>query len=434
MSLELRPECKARLVEILLQVLPGIKITNSIFLVFESYQKLHEGDKTLSKNGKPQKELISYISDQPFYDFIHGRLATILQNSYEYESSSPTLFLKDLPGISIPELSNKLIEEFDSLPWEYTLVLELPKEFGEKVLSKSDRVGLSDTVFLSKYTESLEANFALETGNPKRDRSLYGLSTSSILGFGKNTWKKDGYYLISKVKGYIGHYGGTSPISDFQNMVKSIFGVLAAYRIIEVSRVNFDNIYSYSKLYILSFLSSKSKWTIENTFQTHTAISQGLASIKFNSNILEWTEGQQLSFIFEGLKAVSAILTNDAIGSKIALSSQWIFESFGNEDLIMSFVQSMTAAEVLLSDKDLADKVGVRELLGSRCAYLISGNHSEREEIFKNFQKIYDVRSHIVHQGKKRLEEQEFASLFQLRWMCSRIIQEEIRLLQKESK
>jgi hypothetical protein len=57
--------------------------------------------------------------------------------------------------------------------------------------------------------------------------------------------------------------------------------------------------------------------------------------------------------------------------------------------------------EILLGDKAASDLMGLGELLRNRCAYLISRNHAEREEILQDFKEIYAVRSHIVHAGKK---------------------------------
>ena len=87
--------------------------------------------------------------------------------------------------------------------------------------------------------------------------------------------------------------------------------------------------------------------------------------------------------------------------------------------------------EILLGDKAASDLMGLGELLRNRCAYLISRSHEEREEVLKNFQKVYAVRSHIVHAGKKKLDTNEQVLFANLKWMCHRVIQEEVKLLQQ---
>jgi Apea-like HEPN len=93
----------------------------------------------------------------------------------------------------------------------------------------------------------------------------------------------------------------------------------------------------------------------------------------------------------------------------------------------------MIALEILLGDKQRSDLMGLSELLRNRCAYLIGKNQRQRESILDDFGRIYDVRSQIVHRGKSRLSRQEQYLFFRLRWMCFRVIQEEVRLLEADT-
>ena len=77
--------------------------------------------------------------------------------------------------------------------------------------------------------------------------------------------------------------------------------------------------------------------------------------------------------------------------------------------------------------------VRVNILLRNRCAYLISGSNEEREAILRDFQQIYNVRSSIVHAGKKRLNSEEHVLLEKLRRLCRRVISKEIGLLNNET-
>jgi hypothetical protein len=88
--------------------------------------------------------------------------------------------------------------------------------------------------------------------------------------------------------------------------------------------------------------------------------------------------------------------------------------------------------EILLGDKAASDLMGLGELLRNRCAYLISRSHDEREKILEDFKGIYAVRSHIVHAGKKKLNAKERELFVELQWMCRRVIQEEVKLLQRK--
>lgn len=71
---------------------------------------------------------------------------------------------------------------------------------------------------------------------------------------------------------------------------------------------------------------------------------------------------------------------------------------------------------------------------GNRCAYLIATSHAERSELLQEFRNIYEVRSKIVHRGKSRLLLGERRLFNKLHWMCRRVIQEEVRLVEEDAK
>ncbi|ALL66806.1 hypothetical protein K788_0003050 [Paraburkholderia caribensis MBA4] len=107
-------------------------------------------------------------------------------------------------------------------------------------------------------------------------------------------------------------------------------------------------------------------------------------------------------------------------------------DSYCGTDELLQYVQAAVVVEILLGDKAVSDQTGLGELLANRCAYLIANSHSMRNEILEVFRKINDVRSKIVHRGKSQLTKSERYLFFRLRWICSRIIQEEVRLIANE--
>ena len=98
----------------------------------------------------------------------------------------------------------------------------------------------------------------------------------------------------------------------------------------------------------------------------------------------------------------------------------------------MSFVQSMVVLEILLGDEETSDEIGLGELLRNRCAYLIGKSHQQRSDRLREFKEIYRVRSQIVHSGKSRLTPHERVLFDTLRWMCRRVIHEELSLLEAD--
>jgi hypothetical protein len=90
--------------------------------------------------------------------------------------------------------------------------------------------------------------------------------------------------------------------------------------------------------------------------------------------------------------------------------------------------------EILLGEKATSDLMGIGELIGNRCSYLIGKSHKQRSDVLSTFKKIYDIRSGIVHRGKNRLSWEERRLSLRLQWMCLRAIQEEVELLKKDIK
>jgi hypothetical protein len=89
----------------------------------------------------------------------------------------------------------------------------------------------------------------------------------------------------------------------------------------------------------------------------------------------------------------------------------------------------MVVLEILLGDKLMSDEIGVGKLISNRFAYLIGTTHEERTYYLATFNKIYDIRSQIVHSGKHRLSLEEHVLFMHLRSMCRRVIQKEVELL-----
>jgi hypothetical protein len=85
--------------------------------------------------------------------------------------------------------------------------------------------------------------------------------------------------------------------------------------------------------------------------------------------------------------------------------------------------------EILFNDKATAKTIGVEKLISNRCAYLIAQSTTERQEIVKTIEAIYEVRSNIVHRGKSRLSKTERDSLIQARALGSYSILKELGMI-----
>ena len=132
------------------------------------------------------------------------------------------------------------------------------------------------------------------------------------------------------------------------------------------------------------------------------------------------------------LAVISTAFQNLDVTERILLAGEWLLDSYVGKNELLSFVQTAVAMEILLGEEAKSDEIGIGELLRNRCAYLIGTSRSQREEILNDFRKIYDLRSKIVHRGKSKLSYDERTLFSKLRWMCSRVIREELRLISED--
>jgi hypothetical protein len=154
------------------------------------------------------------------------------------------------------------------------------------------------------------------------------------------------------------------------------------------------------------------RWVLSTHYDLNEAISRGLAALQLH-DLDGWinTEKRRADWTADRLQDMGIVFRSPAQTEQIMLASQWLFDSFCGQDVLLSFIQSMVVLEIILGDNATSDQIGLGTLLSNRLAYLIGATHEERERLLSVFKEIYDVRSQIVHRGKHKLSLKE-QSLF----------------------
>lgn len=129
------------------------------------------------------------------------------------------------------------------------------------------------------------------------------------------------------------------------------------------------------------------------------------------------------------LSRMKAVLSAGDRAKGILLACQWLFQARTSRDELLAYVHAMVVLEILLGEDDFRNDISLGELLRNRCAYLIGNDLQERSYLMVTFQKIYEVRSQIVHRGKHLLSAKDRALLGELMSICQRVINKEIELL-----
>jgi hypothetical protein len=430
MSINLHNNCKEELIKKLEQGLPKIKVKNRMFLDDVSLFEIFLVEQTLPQNGIIRQMLEEYISERPFYDFAYQTLSRELYENQKYESNS-TLSLSEIDHYKdLPSTASRLVAEFESLPWKYSLTLQLEGEFAD-IFSKNIKVfEISDSIKIFTPNDAVIREFPMQSGIAGRDKEL---SDGTLLtGFTPLQWNTLLPYIQINAAGFIGIFGATATLESVLSMLKAFFGLGIALRLFEVK----SNVYRFAPTKVKAFVHRyiENKWQIERKKELDTAFGDTFQDLALHRIYEGKSEQQKVSWIKTDLEKIGRVFRHSNKARKLILASQWLFDSYSTKDELLSFVQTMVVMEILLGEKTVSDLIGLGELLRNRCAYLLGESHQGREDILKEFQRIYDVRSKIVHTGKSRLNFNERMLFRKLQWMCLRVIQKEVSLLEEDLK
>jgi len=234
------------------------------------------------------------------------------------------------------------------------------------------------------------------------------------------TYEPASLFLQVTTEGFIGQYGGSSPVVRAERTVRAFFGLGIALRLFRYEHKLPSVLKSY---FYVHRRNPDGSWSPDNRLEVEDTTDRGLSSLKMHDlqGRLENDEQKQGWATFV-LNNMAAIFSSEKMAEQIILASQWFFDSHATRDGLLAFVQAMVVLEIILGDKKVSDEIGLGALMRNRCAYLIGTSNSERSELLELFSKIYHVRSQIVHSEKHRLTLDERSLFSRLRWMCRRII------------
>lgn len=372
--------------------------------------------------------LENFISETPFSDFVFGELSKELQDHQEFDSDSKVKRLIDLPAYSDVEvLADRLVQSFEDLPRRYRFTFKLNREVSQHI--RDQQFQLSDSIRLIRPNDHFEKEFPLESGISERDHWLHG---GGLLSFGEpKKWDRESVYLQIEKIGFVGSWVSTTPMESSVASFKSILGTCLALRAFKI-----QNTYSMTtikrRVYVHQYLNEG--WEIYDSFELDEDLSNIIINLKVDTlNGTLQSDEQKAGFLNNRISLLGLAASDLPVNERVLLAGRWLLDNYSGKNELLSFVQATVALEILLGDKKVSDLIGLGELLRNRCAYLIGKTHAQRDEILKDFKKIYDIRSRIVHRGKDRLKQNERRLFNTLQWMVNRVIQEEIERVERKT-
>jgi hypothetical protein len=229
MGLNLHQSCIDHLTNRLAGILNNLIVIKNNFLHSSCFGYLSSLNKSIPEKISSQVEL--YIGENPLPNFLFGQLTNELIDKFQYDADAPDKKLSDLDCYSNNlEVAKRLIDQFNSLPWNYIFTFKLNSEISRYIID--NEIILSDDIKIIKPTDEVIKDFPLVSGIPNRDNSF--LCDGSIFNR-HNTWYKNIAYLQIQCSGFVGGYISNNPEYEAIDIFKSILGIFIAVNLFKVN-------------------------------------------------------------------------------------------------------------------------------------------------------------------------------------------------------
>lgn len=318
-----------------------------------------------------------------------------------------------------------LVDSFLSLPWKYKVLVPLPNAVGISMLEHLGALKISSTIELVRVDDTIRE--MLNPKVPEGPTIQHGFLARALLGAAPKLWGDCTAAIAFEIYGYQGQYGFYEPAKEALNDLESIIGICYTCGMIEPSqRWWISDAVAVQILQVhddrIELVSSPALDRSRSRMLSMLGISPSIGHAHVNS--MRWgLLGRALTDCFRD--------KDQDRSQKILLAAKWLCDSLVSEDVLLPFVQATVALEILLGDQSPNKELGLGELLQTGAAYFIAESHDERDQILRDFSKIYDVRCAIVHKGKHKLNSHDLALMGKLQSIVTRIIMKELHLLQR---
>ncbi len=428
MSLNLHPGLKQRLAELLAAALPKIHITHNSFIDWESFPDLSPLDAALpGPKTDLQKALVAYVGDLPLRSFISGVLSDDLRRR-PFEMDGPKRPLTGIPEYAdVSAVTARLIDAVDQLPRSYSVLVSVSNDAASVLGPAVPQDGLDLTPDVRLIT--VPEGGGPYAAQPKQDVLPFFLNPNGP----PNGVTPGTLYLAITGRGYIPTLGSSAPLEFASFMSRAFFGLCIAQVLLSRGRGYRPG--GPHRRYLVVYGHSAEPYPFQGAYEFPIDLGEAIDSLAIHSFLADKSQPETLpKWVLGDLADIGAAMTRHDEDDRLLRAAQWLFDSYAATNPLLAFVQATTSLEILLGDKTMSDLVGLGALLGNRCAFLIGKSRSQRDKILTDFQRIYETRSKIVHRGHPRLSPTEENDLWMLHWMCSRVIQEEMKLMLADPK
>lgn len=414
----------------LLEALPAAKLFRDGGVFISGFETLIAKQSIFTDNEKDILEkylddggirycIEQYISNELFKDGYKGKSETTIGDYFGHEG--------------MLNLTKRIAEYISSLPNTYVIITELPPELSKALRCTGLKIKLSDRISIVS-----EDRLPSEVFNS----SLTFLSNDEINGFPGDqqiilpiSERRDfdeqhidpysPIYFEYKCSGLITDDFSSKLFRDFYDELRAFYGIMnsvgllggVSYREphkIQNSAYAFLNNLSSG---VISSIESNPKDIIDASRSTVSAVTQ------------EWlANAADKEKFFD--PAVRIFSSNDL---RLRTASVWMLRANQSTRPLDRLLEAAIVIEVLLGDRSTSDRIGLSKLMANRCAYALGKTVNEREQIIKDFDQFYNIRSQIVHTGRYQVSKADQDVIRKGVNLATRILRHEFNLLKPKS-
>ncbi len=280
-AIDLHPNAKARIAEIVARALPLIEMDHGKFLRRASggVMLLLMADEALPQRGPIHDALLAYVDDYPLVEFILDTLAIELQSA-EYEKEPARKKLVEVAGYeNSAAVTARLIGQFETLPNQYRTTCPLPKALWGCLPDERNQWTFETTSSrLVRTSKDLSDLLPLHVQEDAEKAQRFGGGLLSSLLTGPLTWEENAVHIQRDVEGFIGPYGGSAPDLEARRFIRSVCGLGLALRLFQVN--SSYPVYPPKYGYFVHRKDNEGNWRAERKLELDDRISWGLEKLE----------------------------------------------------------------------------------------------------------------------------------------------------------
>jgi Apea-like HEPN len=364
-------------------------------------------------------KLERYLGERPLSRY----LSSELWHRMYFEGTSVKIAagqpLSSLPFISNSiSFSRELVEKIKKLPIRYRATVALPNQFSSPVVGQvPEKVALPSGITIA-LGNAIPGELPTSTVIEALDSQLF----TDVFGGVEPQPRElnaERFYFSMPVLGYATAYTSSALSREFEDSLRAFYGAgiasgLLSYGWTTISdRLPFIMVHTEADRKIV---------TTEKLEDDLIDRENSLATEDFSKKHKE-----NISVAFdEAVKRIGVIFNDDIDCRRLFTACIWFYRAKMNRRPLDALLEATISIEVMLGDRKAAEGVGLANLLGSRCAYLLGKSSAQRENISQIFKRIYALRSNIVHEGRHTPVVGDRSIVQSAISMCSSIIVKEL--------